>query len=388
MRHQLEAFVVMHFNVAEFIRLPFLLRLMLYRTFQLALLMKLLLHTSKLSLEPAGVAGVAERWNPASASVFSPSVTPVHPLAWAMSLQSIWSCFTGLGSLSRSKQDTEEISFEDLPWQENLDQMINEVLLTEIARLRATFSQHLREHEVALSQLRSDGHARSCTRHDVELLRQQVQLMERHRRRRNFEVKKLRKAMKEVRNALFSETPPAAQGHLAAKQLLDEVRNERERRLAEKRYLEDQIKKLSDEVEEQQNAAPLVDHEKEKLKASVRQLKLSIESKDRYACWVCNRASHERQESGSDTEDSDRHEDECVMMRRRLVEMEEEIRLLTGGTAGSGLADFQSAAPSQASSQKPSARLSLEPPSIAESPLSLRPFRERVPLDVKCQHES
>lgn len=296
-----------------------------------------------------------------------------------MSLQSIWSCFTGLGSLSRSKQDTEEISFEDLPWQENLDQMINEVLLTEIARLRATFSQHLREHEVALSQLRSDGHARSCTRHDVELLRQQVQLMERHRRRRNFEVKKLRKAMKEVRNALFSETPPAAQGHLAAKQLLDEVRNERERRLAEKRYLEDQIKKLSDEVEEQQNAAPLVDHEKEKLKASVRQLKLSIESKDRYACWVCNRASHERQESGSDTEDSDRHEDECVMMRRRLVEMEEEIRLLTGGTAGSGLADFQSAAPSQASSQKPSARLSLEPPSIAESPLSLRPFRERVP---------
>ena len=61
MRHQLEAFVVMHFNVAEVIRLPFLLRLMLYRTFQLALLMKLLIHTSKLSLEPAGVAGVAER---------------------------------------------------------------------------------------------------------------------------------------------------------------------------------------------------------------------------------------------------------------------------------------------------------------------------------------
>ncbi|CAE7810456.1 unnamed protein product, partial [Symbiodinium sp. CCMP2456] len=262
--------------------------------------------------------------------------------------------------------------------------LFGQVLLTEIARLRATFSQHLREHEVALSQLRSDnGHARSWARQDVELLRQQVQLMERQRRRRNFEVKKLRKAMKEVRNALFTETPPAAQGHLAAKQLLDEVRNERERRLAEKRYLEDQIKKLSDEVEEQQNAAPLVDHEKEKLKASVRQLKLSIESKDRYACWVCNRASHERQESGSDTEDSDRHEDECVMMRRRLVEMEEEIRLLTGGTAGSGLADLQSAAPSQASSQKPSARLSLEPPSIAESPMSpsstLRPFRERVP---------
>jgi len=158
-----------------------------------------------------------------------------------MSFQSIWSCFTGLGSLSRSKEDAhEEISFEDQPWQENLDQMINEVLLTEIARLRATFSQHLREHEVALSQLRSDnGHARSWARQDVELLRQQVQLMERQRRRRNFEVKKLRKAMKEVRNALFTETPPAAQGHLAAKQLLDEVRNERERRLAEKRYLED-----------------------------------------------------------------------------------------------------------------------------------------------------
>ncbi|CAE7234341.1 unnamed protein product, partial [Symbiodinium microadriaticum] len=218
----------------------------------------------------------------------------------------------------------------------HLNQMINEVLRTEVGKLQTTFSQHLREHEVALSQFRPEnGHERSWARQDLELLRQQVQLMERQRRQRNLEVGKLRKAMKEVRNALFVETPAAAQGQLAAQQLLDEVRTERERRLAEKRYLEDQIKKLKSEVEEMeegQAATPAFDHEKEKLKASVRQLKMSIESKDRYACWVCNRA-HERQDEsaeGSDAgEDSDKH-DECVMMRRRLVEMEEEIRELTG----------------------------------------------------------
>ncbi|CAE7231053.1 PRKG2 [Symbiodinium sp. KB8] len=213
---------------------------------------------------------------------------------------------------------------------------IDSVLRTEVGKLQTTFSQHLREHEVALSQFRPEnGHERSWARQDLELLRQQVQLMERQRRQRNLEVGKLRKAMKEVRNALFVETPAAAQGQLAAQQLLDEVRTERERRLAEKRYLEDQIKKLKSEVEEMeegQAATPAFDHEKEKLKASVRQLKMSIESKDRYACWVCNRA-HERQDEsaeGSDAgEDSDKH-DECVMMRRRLVEMEEEIRELTG----------------------------------------------------------
>ena len=47
--------------------------------------------------------------------------------------------------------------------------------------------------------------------------------------------------MKEVRNALFAETAPAAQGQVAAQQLLEEVRTERERRTAEKHYLEEQM---------------------------------------------------------------------------------------------------------------------------------------------------
>ncbi|CAE7252130.1 PRKG2, partial [Symbiodinium sp. KB8] len=84
----------------------------------------------------------------------------------------------------------------------------------------------------------------------------------------------------------------------------------------------------------------------------VRQLKMSIESKDRYACWVCNRA-HERQDEsaeGSDAgEDSDKH-DECVMMRRRLVEMEEEIRELTGEGGAA-----ETSEPAQAKAQEPAA---------------------------------
>ncbi|CAE7018434.1 PRKG2, partial [Symbiodinium sp. CCMP2456] len=259
-----------------------------------------------------------------------------------MSFQRLWTCLQGFSKLSRSSESSVDVSNRQVKVgnedhvEAHLDKMINEVLHTEVGKLQTTFSQHLREYEVALSQFRPEnGHERSWARQDLELLRQQVQLMERQRRQRNLEVGKLRKAMREVRNALFVETPAAAQGHLAAQQLLDEVRTERERRLAEKHYLEDQIKKLKSEVEELeegQAATPAFDHEKEKLKASVRQLKMSIESKDRYACWVCNRA-HERQDEsaeGSDAgEDSDKH-DECVMMRRRLVEMEEEIRELTG----------------------------------------------------------
>ncbi|CAE7379902.1 PRKG2, partial [Symbiodinium necroappetens] len=236
---------------------------------------------------------------------------------------------------------------------------------------------------VALSQFRPENGHECSWAQDLELLRRQVQLIQRQRRQRNLEVGKLRKAMKEVRNALFVETPAAAQGHLAAQQLLDEVRTERERRLAEKRYLEDQIKKLKSEVEELeegQAATPAFDHEKEKLKASVRQLKMSIESKDRYACWVCNRA-HERQDEsaeGSDAgEDSDKH-DECVMMRRRLVEMAEEIRELTGEGGAA-----ETSEPAQARAQEPSARLSHEPPSVTESTLSpsstLRSSRDRMP---------
>ncbi|CAE7263233.1 PRKG2, partial [Symbiodinium pilosum] len=93
---------------------------------------------------------------------------------------------------------------------------------------------------------------------------------------------------------------------------------------------------------------------------------MSIESKDRYACWVCNRA-HERQEEsgdGSETgEDSDHH-DECAMMRRRLLEMEEEIRELTGEQGAA------SSVHQPASRTQPGARLSLEPPSVMESLLS------------------
>eukprot|EP00439_Symbiodinium_sp_Y106_P031207 s6469_g3.t1 len=305
------------------------------------------------------------------------------------SFQRLWTCLQGFGKLSRPSEPSVDVSRHVKVGEDHveayLDQMINEVLHTEVGKLQTTFSQHLREYEVALSQFRPENELeRSWARRDVELLRQQVQLMERQRRQRNLEVGKLRKAMKEVRNALFVETPAAAQGHLAAQQLLDEVRTERERRLAEKRYLEEQIKKLKSEIEELeegQAATPAFDHEKEKLKASVRQLKMSIESKDRYACWVCNRA-HERQDEsaeGSDAgEDSDKH-DECVMMRRRLVEMEEEIRELTG-EGGPGAETFE---PAQASQSRPSARLSHEPPSVTESTLSptstLRSSRDRMP---------
>jgi len=272
--------------------------------------------------------------------------------------------------------------------------MINEVLLTEVGKLRATFSHHLREYEVTLSQMQSEN-GNGCARQDIELLKHQVHLMERQKRKRNMEVGKLRKAMKEVRNALFTETPPAAQGHLAAQQLLEEVRVERERRTAEKNYLEEQIKKLQAEIEETQNAP--ADHEKEKLRASVKQLKTSIESKDRYACWVCNRAHerHEESDRGSASgEDSDHHEDECVMMRRHLLELEEELREISGEpVAGVPSSAAASDAPAEAasSSRRPlAARLSLEPPSISEAPMNpasslTRSTRDRVPTPWASQ---
>ncbi|CAJ1410925.1 unnamed protein product [Effrenium voratum] len=302
-------------------------------------------------------------------------------------LQSLMSCWRDSG-ISRIVRPPTPLSLQDQAWQsENLDQMINEVLLEEIAKLRATFSHHLREYEVTLSQLSENGQS-SWVRQDVEILRQQVHLMERQKKRRNLEVGKLKKAMKEVRNALFTESPPAAQGHLAAQQLLDEVRTERERRLAEKHYLEEQVKKLQDEIQEQNNSAPAVDHEKEKLKASVKQLKMSIESKDRYACWVCNRAHerHEESADGSDSgEDSDRHEDECVMMRRRLDELEQELRQFSADGEG----PTSDGAEAASSSRRPLARLSAEPPSVTESPMgpssTLRSSRDRVPTPWASQ---
>eukprot|EP00434_Breviolum_minutum_P018014 symbB.v1.2.015883.t1/scaffold1199.1/size145752/10 len=326
-------------------------------------------------------------------------------------LQSLFSCWGDLASRRdrRSAGTTGPPPVQDQSWQEDLDQMINEVLLTEIGKLRATFSHHLREYEVTLSQMQSEN-GNGWARQDIELLRHQVHLMERQKRRRNLEVGKLRKAMKEVRNALFTETPPAAQGHVAAQQLLEEVRVERERRTAEKQYLEDQIKKLQAEIEEQQNAP--ADHEKEKLKASVKQLKTSIESKDRYACWVCNRAHerHEESDRGSlSGEDSDHHEDECVMMRRhlaeksfrlpsgnvsncrRLLELEEELREISGD-AVTGQPSAASDAPAEAASsnRRPGARLSLEPPSVSEAPMNpasslMRSARDRVPTPWASQ---
>lgn len=308
-------------------------------------------------------------------------------------LQSLFSCWGDLASRRdrRSAGTTGPPPVQDQSWQEDLDQMINEVLLTEIGKLRATFSHHLREYEVTLSQMQSEN-GNGWARQDIELLRHQVHLMERQKRRRNLEVGKLRKAMKEVRNALFTETPPAAQGHVAAQQLLEEVRVERERRTAEKQYLEDQIKKLQAEIEEQQNAP--ADHEKEKLKASVKQLKTSIESKDRYACWVCNRAHerHEESDRGSVSgEDSDHHEDECVMMRRRLLELEEELREISGD-AVTGQPSAASDAPAEAASsnRRPGARLSLEPPSVSEAPMNpasslMRSARDRVPTPWASQ---
>ncbi|CAE7453131.1 PRKG2 [Symbiodinium natans] len=110
---------------------------------------------------------------------------------------------------------------------------------------------------------------------------------------------------------------------------------------------------------------------------------MSIESKDRYACWVCNRA-HERQDECGDSSNSgeDSDNNECVMMRRRMVEMEEEIRELTGHQGAASSVSQQPAA-CEASQRKPSARVSPEPPTVAESPLSpsstLRPSRERMP---------
>jgi hypothetical protein len=138
----------------------------------------------------------------------------------------------------------------------------------------------LRSLEVQLSAVR-----RCSTRErDLELMQLQLLQMEHQRKCRRMEANALKTSLEEMRSA-FSEQDTEAQENVAEEQLLGEIRYEREQWLAEKRFLQDSIQRLEAEAQERQSA-PAVDPEKAKLRRSVQQLEMSIESKDRYACCL------------------------------------------------------------------------------------------------------
>eukprot|EP00928_Gymnodinium_smaydae_P002086 TRINITY_DN10732_c0_g3_i1.p1 TRINITY_DN10732_c0_g3~~TRINITY_DN10732_c0_g3_i1.p1 ORF type:complete len:1882 (+),score=531.56 TRINITY_DN10732_c0_g3_i1:135-5648(+) len=188
------------------------------------------------------------------------------------------------------------------------------VLAEEADRLTRALTQRLRTFEVGLAvqaQARMEKTAASApfarSDRDVEALRLRVFQMELHKRRRSQQVGNLRKALSKVRRIFLDENcDPKEEANLEATQLQAEIRAERERWTVEKRTLQDQIRSLEAEMQ-MRNSEVECDLEMKKMKRQVQQLQLSIESKDRYACWVCMTQKNIRASwgHGSDNEDDD-----------------------------------------------------------------------------------
>jgi len=230
---------------------------------------------------------------------------------------------------------------------------VKEVLNEELGRFQDAFKKQLRGLEVCVS---GGGNAgllrRNAAPWAIEVLQRQVLHIEHQRRRRSLEVGELRKALRDVRKVLVDEhtcTPKScdtvssdanaatAGEHVAAAQLLMEIRDERERWRAEKRFLEQQICQIEESLQARLST-PTVDPEKEKLRRTVKQLQMSIESRDRFACWVCNQraAREEQQQESSDEEEVDQKEQklnreessELIAMRRTIAAMRNELQNL------------------------------------------------------------
>ncbi|CAK0838742.1 unnamed protein product [Prorocentrum cordatum] len=206
-------------------------------------------------------------------------------------------------------------------WQARQVRAIQESVVQQLRSLEVRAAGSLLEHEAHASEK------------DLERLQRRLLQTERRRRRRNLEVGSLRKALREVRSDVIDEsTPPSAKHDIEAEQLLSEVRAEREEWYSDKRRLEEQIHQLEEE-NQAQRAAPASDPEKEKLKRQIKQLQMSIDSRDRYACWVCNQQATAREASDTDGDASERdveEDDEVEAMRKQLSCMKSELKKLKG----------------------------------------------------------
>eukprot|EP00929_Paragymnodinium_shiwhaense_P066786 TRINITY_DN33549_c0_g1_i2.p1 TRINITY_DN33549_c0_g1~~TRINITY_DN33549_c0_g1_i2.p1 ORF type:complete len:1983 (-),score=384.47 TRINITY_DN33549_c0_g1_i2:114-6062(-) len=183
---------------------------------------------------------------------------------------------------------------------------------------------------------------------EVEALRLEILRMEQQGRRRKQEVGSLKRALYQVRSLLVDETTPQSElGELAANQLFAEVRSEKERWNVEKRILQEQIRKMEAAIarqtslqESKQNEQE-PDPEKEALKRSLQQLQLSIDSRDRYACWVCNQESvraswgDDEADGGAKRERGDSEDEtETAALKRQIADMSRELQGLRNGTCG------------------------------------------------------
>eukprot|EP00401_Gymnodinium_catenatum_P035830 CAMPEP_0117465560 /NCGR_PEP_ID=MMETSP0784-20121206/4691_1 /TAXON_ID=39447 /ORGANISM="" /LENGTH=1839 /DNA_ID=CAMNT_0005259477 /DNA_START=64 /DNA_END=5583 /DNA_ORIENTATION=+ len=219
-----------------------------------------------------------------------------------------------------------------------ISELVQEILDRHVKRVQENLTQELRSFEVGVSVYMQKGVGGELETSPAETVRLQVIQLEQQRRRRRQESHTLRRVLSQVRQALSDETTPVSeQGDLAASQLLSEIRSQRECWFVEKRMLEEQIRKIESIIEEHRNDnVPEVDLEKESLRRTLKQLQLSIESRDRYACWVCNQQAVRATWGDEDEEgvaienalsESDGH-GEIAAMQDRIAEMQKELRQL------------------------------------------------------------
>lgn len=226
------------------------------------------------------------------------------------------------------------------------NEAIREVVAVELRTLRDKYKMRLRNLEVSANNV--PALPRNST---VEVLHSKILQIDHQRRRRSMEVGELRKVLKDVRSALkgaSEETIPEDQPEnfglpcpeddsekdAAANQLLYEIREERERWRLEKRLLEQSIQEMAEDLRVQATQ-PNVDPEKEKLRRTVNQLQMSIESRDRFACWVCNqRAVRDEQKDAQSESDSEcgrlprQESEEIITMKKTIENMRLDLRRL------------------------------------------------------------
>eukprot|EP00927_Polykrikos_kofoidii_P083588 TRINITY_DN8605_c0_g1_i2.p1 TRINITY_DN8605_c0_g1~~TRINITY_DN8605_c0_g1_i2.p1 ORF type:complete len:2011 (-),score=519.42 TRINITY_DN8605_c0_g1_i2:41-5923(-) len=266
--------------------------------------------------------------------------------------------------------------------QQAVNAVMREILAAEIRSVQAAITQDLRTFEVSfnsdiplmqiIGSKAGAGHRRASvnpnmvrcavsrsatmpqTRTETENISMQLISLERHRRR-NTEIGSVRKSLYKVRKIMTeNEDQPEAQKEneeVAASQLFSEVRSERQRFASEKKTLEEQIKRLEAAVATTEKK-PEADPEKEYLKRNLHQLQMAIDSRDRYACWVCNqqtvRAEWGKHGENKDSDDSENSQDEAddkkrsssamswddadenTQMRTQMSLMRRELKELTG----------------------------------------------------------